>query len=132
MPRKSQYSPFYCDLVIDHLKDGKSFNSFASHIGVSVTTLNNWRQKYADFSDACDIAAAGAQEYWERILHSAATGEIKTIEEGKYKNWHAGMVMFLMSSRFKDYKSRSEKQAEAMENMTPWDSITVTIDRKVD
>lgn len=54
MGRPSKYKPEFCDLLVDHMKKGLSFESFAGldEVDVDVDTLYEWAKTHPDFSEA--------------------------------------------------------------------------------
>lgn len=72
--RKSQYSPAYCDEVINAMAEGKSITAFAADIGVSRTTIQNWEKQFPDFAEAIQIAKAKGQAWWETRARAMAGG----------------------------------------------------------
>ena len=76
VPAQSRYDPAYCWRLIEHMGKGYSFESFASEIQVTLTTMKRWREKYIDFADAAEIGWAQRLKYWETLgLRLAATGK---------------------------------------------------------
>lgn len=75
--RPSKYDPAYCELVVEHLKDGASLTSFAAEIDVARSTINEWMAEHPEFSEACARAKAKCAAWWEktnRVLASTGTG----------------------------------------------------------
>ncbi len=70
----SKYRPEYCDMLIAHMTEGFSFESFAGKISVCRDTLYEWAKCdaegkpliHAAFSDAKKIAAEKCLLYWEK------------------------------------------------------------------
>ncbi len=96
---KSSYRSKYCEEVIayftdilkDRDKEGKlkslpSYVGFARKIGVTVRTIENWRNKFEKFSEACEECDAILQE--------------TLICEGMLFRAHASFVKFILSSRY--------------------------------
>ena len=61
--KKPTYKPEYCQMLIDHMSKGYSFESFAGKIGRGVRTIYEWREKFEEFQDACSAGFGRAQEY---------------------------------------------------------------------
>jgi hypothetical protein len=97
---------------------------FAADIGVAPSTVRRWRQEYPEFDEACEIALAKAQAYYEEILQGGADGTKGMAKE------QPGMLTFLMQSRFKDYRKQNEAETDALAALIPWDKIEVSVTRK--
>jgi hypothetical protein len=65
--RPTDYKEEYCALLIEHMTDGLSYESFAGAIGVSKQTLYDWEKVNAQFLDAKKIGSAKSQLYFENI-----------------------------------------------------------------
>lgn len=73
--RPSKYSPIYCEQVIDHMANGASLTSFAAEIGVARSSINEWMQHHAEFSEAVGVAKAKCAAWWEaQGRHLAVNG----------------------------------------------------------
>jgi hypothetical protein len=71
MGRPSLYQPEYCQMLIDHMDEGLSFESFAGVIDVCTDTLYKWsdedcEQFHEDFFEAKKCAFAKNLLWWER------------------------------------------------------------------
>ena len=74
--RPSKYKPTYCDLVIEHMSEGASLTSFAAEIGVARSSINEWMENHAEFSEAVKIGKAKCAAWWEKLgRNNAITGE---------------------------------------------------------
>lgn len=49
--RPSSYKPEYCAELIEHMKSGFTYESFAGRVGVDRSTIYEW-ESHKDFSDA--------------------------------------------------------------------------------
>ena len=71
--RPSDYRPEYCQKIIEHCREGFSFESFAGLIGVHVDTLYEWEKVHKEFSESKKIAAAVSLYKWEKTGIEALT-----------------------------------------------------------
>jgi hypothetical protein len=71
--RPSKYDPSYCDLVVEHMKDGSSLTSFAAEIDVARSTINEWMDAHPEFSEACARAKAKCAAWWEKTNRTLAS-----------------------------------------------------------
>lgn len=96
---KTAYRKKYCKAVVayfektlaDRRADGAikrvpSYVAFARQIGVTARTIENWRNKYEEFGEACYECDA--------LLREAIIGE------GLCYRMHASFAKFLLSSRY--------------------------------
>lgn len=65
--RPTKYKAEYCDLLVEHMKTGKSFRSFAAKIGTHWDALYDWDKKYSEFSDAKKRGEAVCLDFWEEL-----------------------------------------------------------------
>lgn len=93
MGRPTEYDPRYCDLLIDHMEKGLSFESFAGVVRCSNKTLYNWAEANPDFLHAKEIGTAQCRLYWEMLGNSGASGLIPGFNAASFK--------FNMANRFK-------------------------------
>lgn len=63
--RPSEYKPEYCQLLINHMADGLSYESFAGVIRKSIQTLYNW-EAIPEFLEAKKIAEPLCRLWWEK------------------------------------------------------------------
>lgn len=101
--RPTDYKPEYCQMVIDHMAEGFSFEAFAGLIGVCKQTIYNWLEQHPDFVDAKKKGFEASRMFWEKIgINQAKTGE-----------GSATAFIFNMKNRFKeDWNDRVINQHE--------------------
>ena len=72
-------------LIEGWAKDGLTDEQIAANIGVTTTTLYDWKKKYADFSDALKKGKETSDYEVENALYKSATGyeyeERKEVQE---------------------------------------------------
>lgn len=64
--RPTGYKSEYCDKLIEHMRDGNSFETFAAVIEVSKPTLYVWADKYPAFLEAKRTGDALSEAWWEK------------------------------------------------------------------
>jgi len=106
--RPPKYDPKYCQMVIDHMKDGSSLTSFAAEIEVAKNTVYEWAKKYPDFQDAINIARQKCQAWWER---AGKSGLFMGKDEGTFSQ---SAWIFNMKARF-GYRDKVEHSVEISE-----------------
>ena len=72
-----EFDELYCDMLVEHMKKGFSFNSFGATIGASALTLRRWRELYDSFDEAAKLGESHSLHYWEKILVTSAAGKLK-------------------------------------------------------
>lgn len=96
----TKYNSDYCALVIEHMSEGYTFDSFSGRIGVCSGTVYEWKHAHPEFDDAVAIGFRKALWFWEKVLTSAAKGETKG---------NAAAIIFKLKNTFRDwYKDRQE------------------------
>lgn len=64
-------------MLIEHMSQGKAFETFAAQLSVSKDTLYEWARNHSEFSDALNIGRIKAYEFWEKLGIQGAMGEQK-------------------------------------------------------
>jgi hypothetical protein len=98
--RPLEFKDEYCEMLIDHMGQGYSFESFAGVVGCCKQTLYNWLAN-EQFLDAKNIAFECSRFFWEKI----------GIEIAKSGQGNATAYIFNMKNRFKDeWKDKQETE----------------------
>lgn len=71
----SKYKPEHCDLLIEHMAQGYSFESFGAVIKVGRNTLYLWAREIPDFREAKEVGEAMALKFFETAIKSASTDQ---------------------------------------------------------
>lgn len=108
--RPSSYKPEYNQMLIDHMKQGLSLESFAAIIDVNRDTLYEWRKVHKEFSDTVRRGGDYALLHWERIMMGQAIGKI---------DGNASITMFNVKNRFGWKDSHQVEQ-----------SVNITVEQK--
>ncbi len=66
MGRPSEFKPEYCEMLIEHMSKGLSFEAFAGVIGVCKKTLYNWADTIPQFLHAKERAYGKCMLWWEQ------------------------------------------------------------------
>jgi len=88
----TKYKPEYCEMLVEHMLDGLSFDSFAGVIGVNSDTLHEWKRVHPEFSVAKTHGHAKAMLWWEKLGRAAAAGKVP--------NFNAAVFIFSMKNKF--------------------------------
>jgi hypothetical protein len=63
----TNYRPEYCEMLVEHMAKGYSFESFAGVVNVVFKTLYNWEKEHPEFLQAKQRAKAKCLMKWESI-----------------------------------------------------------------
>jgi hypothetical protein len=77
--RPTTYRPEYCDMLIEHMKQGFSFRSFGSKVAAGRATLYQWVDANAEFADAAQKGREACSTYYENLGKMMATGQLRRI-----------------------------------------------------
>lgn len=75
--RPTLYKPEYCQLLIQHMKEGFSYETFAAVTDVSIQTLYDWEKAHPEFLEAKNHAWPKRQLFWEGLNRGITAGKIK-------------------------------------------------------
>lgn len=103
--RPTKYRPEFCQMLVDHMAQGGSFEGFAGTIRVSSEVLYDWIEKQPDFLQAKKDGFAASRKFWEDTMADQARGKI---------NGSSTALIFALKNRFpKDYRDRTEVKHQA-------------------
>lgn len=91
--RPTKYRKEYCQKLIDHMKQGYSYETFGTVIKVASSNLYEWEKKHKDFREAKKIAFNECQLFWEKMGMGGTAGKLRGFNP-------AGWI-FNMKNRFK-------------------------------
>lgn len=74
--RPTSYKPEYCDMLVTHMEQGLSFESFAGFLKVARSTIYEWLDNNPDFSDAKKDGTERNRWFWEKVSVDALTQQI--------------------------------------------------------
>lgn len=70
------YKPEYDAMLIEHLKEGLMYQTFAAVVDVNLDTLYEWEKKYSSFREAKEIGKPKFLYYWEKLGKAGMVGKI--------------------------------------------------------
>lgn len=113
----SKYKPEYCQLLIEHMAEGLSFESFAALADVDRSTLYEWEEVHKEFSDAKKRGEAKSLLKWEGlgIKHILNESESSPGIGGSSKSLNAAVYRLNMINRFR-WKDRAEVETSVVVN----------------
>lgn len=89
--RPTKFRKEYCEMLLEHMKQGFSYESFGGRIGVSPDTCLDWEQAHPEFLLARKIGYAMCRLWWEEAgIDGMTSGSI-----------NASIWIFNMKNRFK-------------------------------
>lgn len=92
LSKRVTYHPRFCELLIEHMSTGLSFETFnIEGTYVARSALYNWLKKHPEFKEAKEIGDAASLAKWEQM-------GIRGLTQDKFKtpNW-----VFQMKNRFR-------------------------------
>lgn len=99
--RPTDYKQEYCELLIEHMGNGFSFESFAALVNASKQTIYDWLAANPEFLDAKSIAFERSRLFWEKI----------GIDLARSGAGNATAFIFNMKNRFKeDWRDKIETE----------------------
>jgi hypothetical protein len=76
----TKYKPEYCQMLIDHMAKGLSFETFAAVVDVDRDTIYHWCELFPAFSDAKLMAKEKCQLFWETLgIVYVVNGKTRTL-----------------------------------------------------
>lgn len=109
--RPTKFQPEYCEMLINHLKRGKSYQTFAAVVDVCIDTLYEWERNFPMFSDAKKRGWAHYQLWWEDHGQDGMYNETFKDNDGMTvsKSINSTLWIYNMKCRFpKDWRDRVE------------------------
>jgi len=70
--RPTKYEERFCEMLVKHMSEGLSFESFAAEVNTHKDTLYEWKKVYEEFSDAHKRGITQNLSFWEKIGRSLA------------------------------------------------------------
>jgi len=107
--RPSKYDPKYCELLIEHMSEGLSFETFAVTIGVVVSTTYDWARDHKEFSEAKRYGFAACQYFYEQMGRSGMTK----------KGFNAAIWIYNVKCRFRQTETWQAIKDEVDVNISP-------------
>lgn len=87
--RPTKYKPEYCQMLIDHMAEGYSFESFGGVIEVSEKTLYNWEVEFPEFLHSKNIGVQKSMIWWEKVGRKGMMNEIPFFND---RIWRLNMI----------------------------------------
>lgn len=75
--RPTDYTPEFCEEIVEFMANGRHVIEFAAHIDVAKSTIYKWAEEHKEFSDALKRAGTKSTAAWLRMHRDKASGVIK-------------------------------------------------------
>lgn len=105
MPQKPKYKPEYCEMLLDHLSKGFSYDSFGGDIGICRATMYNWEEAHPEWKEAKIQGQKNGQKFFEQRLIAKISGQ--EIDGIDLKKIDVTCLIFALKTRY--WKTYSEK-----------------------
>jgi hypothetical protein len=115
MAASGKYKAKFCDMIIEHMSEGLSKESFAGVIGVSPRTVSDWCHRYPEFAKAVAIGEGKSLCWWEKIGKAVMLGKPIKQPDGStitVKAFQPAVYIFSMKARFAKYGWRDIPEDE--------------------
>lgn len=119
MARPTEYKPEYCELLIEHMSKGLSFEAFAGAVGVAKQTLYNWEKQFPEFLDAKAIGSGQSQIFWENLGINHVITRSESFGQGvsESKSLNASVWIFNMKNRFQWRDKQADEHDVVVNNV---------------
>ena len=121
--RPTDYKPEYCQMLIDHMAKGYSFESFAGLIRAARSSIYLWIDVHEEFSDAKKEGLELCRLFWEgkaiELIEEQSEYDSVT-KTTTTRKLNTTLWIFNMKNRFKDEWSDTHKQEVEVKNMPDW------------
>jgi len=114
--RPTKYDPKYCEELIEFMSQGFSYEAFAGHLTVAISTLYEWEGANPDFSEAKKLAFAKNRIFWE----AKGVEGLKNESGPGAVNLNSTVWIFNMKNRF-GWRDRTEHSGEVKGGITAQD-----------
>lgn len=110
MARPILYRPEYCEMLIKHMAQGFSYETFGAEVGCGRSTLYDWEKDHNDWAAAKKEAMERSQKFFEQRLIAKISGQ--DIKGVNVKNIDTSCLIFALKTRF--HKTYSEKAEQTV------------------
>lgn len=93
MGAPTKYHPKFCQMLIDHMASGLSFESFGAVTNTCEKTLYNWEAAHPDFLQAKGVGLTKCRSFWESLGVAGSSGHLPGFNSSAWK--------FNLQNRFK-------------------------------
>ena len=87
--RPTDYKPEYCEMLIEHMSEGYSFESFGGVIEVSERVLYDWEKAHKEFLHSKEIGVQKSMVWWEKVGRRGMMNDIPFFND---RIWRLNMI----------------------------------------
>ena len=113
----------YCQMLMDHMNNGMSYESFGAVVNKGRSTLYDWEKSHETWREAKEVAIEKALSFFEKRLIDKVSGNTKVLEaQGiKIKDIDTSCLVFALKTRMhKIYSEKTEVEVSG--------SVSINID----
>lgn len=122
--RPTTYKKEYCQLLVDHMAEGLSFESFSAIVYTPYRVLYQWLERQPDFALAKDVGEGLGRLFWEKAGRNGCLGKIP--------NFNTGAWTFFMRNRFQwKNVTQVDVKSDIPENGHKIDKLLAELDKIV-
>lgn len=103
--RPTIYKSEYCQQLIEHMANGRPYETFAYRIGVGRSSMYEWEAKFPEFADAKQRGREASYDWWMTLYQGAAMGA-----QGM-KDANPTLIIFAMKNMH-GWRDRTEIEAK--------------------
>jgi len=112
--RPTLYRPEFCEMLIEHCREGGSIEAFAGTIMVSIDALYDWFDKHEDFRHAKKIGYSLSLAWWENmgrqnIMNIQTTSGYGSYKETTSKSINSSIWIYTVKCRFRKQYTEVQK-----------------------
>lgn len=79
--RPTDFKPEYCEQLLEHMRQGGSFEAFGGVIRVAKQTLYNWTELFPEFMDAKKVGNNLSLKYYEDMGKLMSAGQLRRVKK---------------------------------------------------
>lgn len=116
----TKYNDEYPEMLIRHMEEGLSVESFAGIIRVHKSTIYDWFEEHEEFNDAREIGSNLSRLYWEKIGRDNVLNFSERDNSGNSssRSLNAATWIFNMKNRFGWREKHPEENDSININLT--------------
>lgn len=115
--RPTKYDPKYCEMLVEHMASGLSFDAFAGDVNVAISTIYEWEKAHTAFSEAKKLGFSKNLSWWEK------QGSMGLWQDREGPQFNTTNFVFQMKNRHRwrnahDVEIQQEPEKEKLKKMS--------------